>query len=173
MSGPIQIIPPGLLGYFQLKNRGRNPTDMPETLFPMMDLLEWYLHANGEQLATLSFSIPATGSDSQPFAGLGGIVPNGEWWYVHYMCAFSAPLLAADTVEKLQCAVIVSDPSPQTILLGQASNQTMTGANKRQWAGGQMGAFIGPGAALGIFYSAITATNITITGNARISRLPI
>jgi hypothetical protein len=70
--------PTGLLGYFGIKNGGKNPQSLSETLLPQLDLLDWYLNT-APQFATTTGTI-AAGANVITVAP-----PAGEAWHVtHY-----------------------------------------------------------------------------------------
>jgi len=72
MSGPIQTLPAGLLSGLQLKNMGRNPRELPDTLQSVMDLFQFYANDQCRQVAP-------TFNTWQLFvlgAGTGGLVPS-------------------------------------------------------------------------------------------------
>jgi hypothetical protein len=89
-SGPIQVIPPGLLGLLNLKNSGRLPNILLDEVQPGIDLEPWWLRAN-LLLAGLSSDSLAIGTynNFQPFtAGAGAItVPQNQWWFVEWYSA--------------------------------------------------------------------------------------
>lgn len=102
LSGPVQRIPSGLLGFFQLKSpSGLNPTWMRNDLQPNIEMFDWYLNTAaqadlaGEHEVTL-----ATGNQGfQDFAAAGPIlVPQNQFWYVHRFCIITSPLAAGDTI---------------------------------------------------------------------------
>lgn len=76
-SGPIQQIPQGLLGFLQLKNRGQNPSELPDVLSPGFELSNWYLETGAEIVV----------QDAPVAVAVGTInlitVPNDQWWLVH------------------------------------------------------------------------------------------
>lgn len=47
-SRPIQTQCGGLLGFLQLKNMGKNPAELPDTLQSVLDLREWFFETNAE-----------------------------------------------------------------------------------------------------------------------------
>lgn len=86
MSGPIQLIPPGLLGLFQLKTMGRNPSELGEQVIPTLEMFKWYLMTNQrEQLVQSAAGITTVGYDiilnSDTLSAMR--VPPNQWWYVH------------------------------------------------------------------------------------------
>jgi hypothetical protein len=95
-SGPVQVIPPGLLGFLNLKNTGQAPGLFGGTVQPVWDMLRWYLSANATDVP---FS--TTGQASGTFGlvlATGAIVPAREWWYVHYYRVSTDVLAAGDRV---------------------------------------------------------------------------
>lgn len=105
-SGPLQIFPPGLLGFFQIKNDGRNPNVLLEALQPTLDLTEWYLWAAFERhTGTGALSTGQLGpriiESAAVAAGVGLKSPPDEWWYVHgftIMCNAATAVTASDLV---------------------------------------------------------------------------
>lgn len=90
MSGPIQTLPTGLLGFFQLKNVGKYPHDFLETLQGVFELRDWYLQAQSQVRSGVDAAIAATGTPVYL------TVPNGVMWAVHDM-AVSATLAVGAT----------------------------------------------------------------------------
>lgn len=105
-SGPLQIFPPGLLGFFQIKNDGRNPNVLQDALQPSLDLTEWYLWSQFERhTGTGALSTGQLGAriieSAAVTAGVGLKSPADEWWYVHgftIMCNHTTAVTAADIV---------------------------------------------------------------------------
>lgn len=82
---PINRQPFGFLDFFGLKSLGKNPEVMNDQVQPIVDMREWYLRTNAEQLRFLQ-QIVAGGvaPSSDPHIATGAlVVPAGEWWYVH------------------------------------------------------------------------------------------
>lgn len=76
-SKPIQLIPTGLLGFFQLKNGGQNPNVMPDTLQCVLEMRDWYLQTQAFVLPGTDVAIAAVGLANYL------TVPNGKIWFVH------------------------------------------------------------------------------------------
>lgn len=91
MSGPIQTNPVGLLGFFQLKNMGKNPSEFMESLQPALEMRDWYLQTNSEIRSGVDAAIAAAGTARYLE------VPAGKMWAVHDV-AISANLAAAATI---------------------------------------------------------------------------
>lgn len=83
---PVQVIPPGLLGFLQIKNLGKNPQSLGGQILPTMDLLEWYFQSNMEQLrSTLTIGDGVVGP--VPWTTGSGATVNlttsqDEFWWV-------------------------------------------------------------------------------------------
>lgn len=80
-SGPIQVIPPGLLGFLQLKNSGQNPHSIDLTISPAIELRDWLFNAS-HSYAQIGVSIAAATPGFQGDANLV-TVPQNEYWWVH------------------------------------------------------------------------------------------
>jgi len=85
-SGPIQLIPPGLLGLLQIKSpAGQNPNVLNADVQPVMDIHEYWLRAN-RQVWALNSGITLAAGTYNTFTALSpnGIdCPQNQWWYVH------------------------------------------------------------------------------------------
>jgi len=84
-SGPIQVIPPGLLGLLQLKNLGRLPDVLMGSVQPITEMMPWYLRANREvwPLNSGNTIAPGTYTGYVLMSPNELLVPQDEWWYVH------------------------------------------------------------------------------------------
>jgi hypothetical protein len=84
MSGPIQTNPLGLLGALSLKNTGKNPPVMNDSLQPVYDIRGDYL-ASGERFAAQSsVGFGAGDTAANTSNGSSAITPAaGEAWYIH------------------------------------------------------------------------------------------
>lgn len=175
-SGPIQVIPPGLLSMLQLKSpAGQNPQVLNLDLQPTIELLDWYLLANCENLQALPgvTHVTADGPGFKLFTTNPIVVPNSEWWYVHYYTIGTTQLAAGDSmgVLKPMCqfmpggaanfVTLGTDTCPATPALGAAS----VGASDF---------WLGPGTTVGFFLGGIvSAAGITFGGNMTFTRLRI
>lgn len=168
---PIQVIPPGLLGFLQIKNGGLNPREFPEVLQPVMELMHWYLYANAEVVTGTDAAIAAASLTNYL------TVPDDEWWVVHDAQAAMTMAAASTAVWSLYYR---SGPSG-----GAANFPFAISTAPVVWSEATMGSgaivrmererpllIIPPGGALGVrahFLSAATTTGNVI---ARITRLP-
>lgn len=77
MSRPIQTQPSGLLGFLQLKNMGKNPAELPDSLQAVLEMREWFWETNSQDLLVGGNITPLTGSTT-------GVtlftVPSGFYW---------------------------------------------------------------------------------------------
>lgn len=173
MSRPIQVIPPGLLGFLQLKNSGKSPVEFPEVLQPVIELRDWYFEARAEQtIATVS--VANGGSNFATFA-TPAIVPAEEYWAVLDFSAI-CPLLATTTVVsfvpawRIVTGVSFSQFSvgvPQPLLAGTAAGRVGCAYMDRPF-------FVPPGAELGlrIMANEIAAGTVDYQAQFRFVRLP-
>lgn len=88
--GPIQLIPPGLMGLLQLKQGGQLPSMLSKTVAPVVELRDWYLTARRvDELALFggvpTVSLPSIGSKPFVFGGNNATVPAGQIWWVEQM----------------------------------------------------------------------------------------
>lgn len=96
---PIQSIPQGLLHFLQLKNAGRNPSEINSLLQTTMDLRDWLWQTSPtEALAGTAAAIGATG-----FAGPYLTIPQNEWWVLYECEAQINQTLATDWVYATPC----------------------------------------------------------------------
>lgn len=100
MAGPVQVIPPGLLSFFQLKTMGRNPSDLVESIQPNLDMRDWYFASKREQStldvagATLALGF---NNNATVDADGGFNVPADQWWFIEHM-RFAVQTNAADDI---------------------------------------------------------------------------
>lgn len=90
-SGPIQTQPRGLLGLLQLKNQGRNPSDLLDTLTPTFDLERLLVGATLEVSQT-GLVAAVIGSN------VGITVPETEVWFVWGVCVTTDVLGAGEAI---------------------------------------------------------------------------
>jgi len=87
--GPIQVAPPGLINLLQLKSSGYNPDAMRQDVQPTVDLEEWWLRAQAQNITTrYRQSVAGATAVNGFFAALSpGLVNLGPgpraWWYIH------------------------------------------------------------------------------------------
>lgn len=172
----LQVIPPGLLGFFQLKSGGKNPSALGEDLSPVLECFRWYMQARLENsLQFIGFSAIAVNVvGAFNFSPNNILVPENEIWWVENFTVQSAALAAG---EELMMVPMMLGP-PQ---LGSISNYALGTTAFVANAGDRYsipatppGFFAPPGSSLGFFVNRIvTAGNITISGFARVARCKI
>lgn len=175
VSGPIQILPAGLLGFLQLKSpAGRNPEVMNGDVQPTVDMLPFYLNQQAIH-ATQGGRTVGAGSSGGFFAfdAPSIVVPLDEWWYCHHFTVQVEPVAAGDTYQGFAPMAFLDPnaPSARAHLLAQPIYGRPTGGKPASAAhnfwlppGSQLGWFID-------FYNTTTADGIV--GDLFFSRLPI
>lgn len=97
--GPIQIIPPGLLGYLQVKNVGQNPNTLDSNIQPTLELLHWLLRARQVSVDPNTY---ARGFLTANRGFLSWTVPliaaQDEWWYIAHYNIASVVVGAGDSI---------------------------------------------------------------------------
>lgn len=170
-NGPIQTIPSGLLGFLQLKNMGRNPSELVDALSPTLQMNDWYFMSRAEQLPVGSRNVANGAVGILPWTTNPLIVPNEEaWWVIDYNVTVS--IVTGET-----CGVHCGwrDPTSFPHLFGTPSfflNGPAALTYQPVAYGG--GIFLPPGSELGVYVAAATtAANIEASGNGWIVRLPL
>lgn len=102
-GGPIQVPLPGLLSLLQLKNDGRNPFGLVDTLQSVAEILRWYAHAQAVQVLTSDVLITGIGGVGAPVPS--GQVGNNEWWMLHHFSVSMNGILAAG--QELSIATMI------------------------------------------------------------------
>jgi hypothetical protein len=111
-SGPIQVLPAGLLGLLQLKTpAGRNPQSLLGEVQPGIDMLPLYLNRQAIHAVQAGYTVGiGSGSGAFAFNSPSLIVPPDEWWYVHHMTVQTSALTAGDIFQGL-CPAVFLDPN--------------------------------------------------------------
>lgn len=161
-SGPIQVIPPGLLGLLQLKSpMGVNPSVLNNDVQPVIDLEKWWMRAREEYIdlatATNPYA-PATYHSLVAFGANSPTVPNNEWWYVRNLSGrvYSS---GAGTVTR-GCRVGYLTPNIGNVLLfgdpmeAIAAGGSDTSLARDFWAP--------PGSIFGIYLTIVAVANVTL-----------
>jgi hypothetical protein len=108
---PIQVIPPGLTGYLQLKQLGHLPDVLLGEVRPALEMRDWYFQANVLYTVQLYGATPVTpnfvtaGSDFFRFqvGGVDAPVPPHQAWYVDMAGADAGAAAATDTCQAILC----------------------------------------------------------------------
>lgn len=164
-SGPIQVTPSGLLGFFNLKNSGRNPGVLLDSVGPSIEMRDWYF---ASQLDSLTDTVSVTAAQAT-FAFVNLVVPPTEAWWVE-----SATLIADVTVAQtlnLALAKLVSPPSGRVVIISPNQGYTTPAGGARIAIGGKCGFFLAPGSGFACVGLQWAAGPMTATCNVEIARL--
>jgi hypothetical protein len=158
----INRLPLGLLGFLGIKNGGRYPQELSDTLAPTWDLSDIYLNANAENRVDV-LAIAALGS--QAFF----TVPAGEAWYVIIASAATGTLGAGVTIElglqTTDAAALV------TTALTQMSGARTVG--QRCAVALERGIYLPPGSTFGINCTQLVAGPVNVTLATRFARFQL
>jgi len=172
--GPLQLIPPGLLGFLQLKNAGKSPSELSSLLQSTMELRDWFFQSTFEQViqtATITNGSVGFNLYTTPI-----IVPSGEYWWVHSYAVHVGGLIATDTVSFAPGFRLVQGGAnaqysvgvPQPLITGTAATRQGAAYVNDGW-------FVAPGTEFGIRVMAneTLGAGLTYTGQLRFTRLRI
>jgi len=154
MSGPIQTIPQGLLGLLQLKQLGKNPFDLTDSVQSILDIFPLYVQrlSNSTTLIVGSDSLAlATGNiGNRTFVTA---VPQGQAWYIERM-SIDATMAAADFI-RLAPSILYEGAGAGFCVAPDTSDAiTARGRRLRTAAGGF---WAPPGATFGVYVFDILA----------------
>lgn len=158
----INRLPLGILGFLGIKNGGRYPQDLADTLAPVWDFSALYLYGNSEVSTSLQ-AIAAIGSQAYV------TVPNGEAWFILQQSAGCDTLGAGQTIE---IATNWTDPAA----LVNIETSLMSGARtvgQRATAILQAPYLAGPGSILGINCTQLAAGPVNVRLKTRFARLQL
>jgi hypothetical protein len=127
--GPLQVIPQGLTGFLQLKVFGQGLGAVSSLLEANLDVRDW-LFCGRRQATVQLFNVPipniniASATPSQSFfQASGGVVPQGQTWWVDRMTLFVS-LAAADTISF--CPIIGTASGTDFFAVGPKVTDTIT-----------------------------------------------
>lgn len=147
MPRPIQSQAPGFLNLLGLKNQGGLPPELAEVVRPTVEMMPWYLRGgavNGTFFENGPGFVWTGGSDSLVE------VPQGEWWYIHFLTArLSFPLAVTHAAKDFSAAAIY--PNPGVVEVGRQMdvNTATIGAGVSVRAPSMADLWLPPGASLG------------------------
>ena len=112
MAGAVQRIPKGLLGLLQIKETGKNPSSLLDTIQPSYDLFQQYIADSMQNTYGLfnnpAFAAPtvlavsittANSGTSQSFSNpILAQVPQNNLWYIDTYATRAVIATAADTI---------------------------------------------------------------------------
>lgn len=158
MSGPIQVIPQGLLGLLQLKQQGMNPSQLADYVTPQIDLFPLWIQRQTQGLVqsgdTQALATGAVGP--QPFSTS---VPATQAWFIEHMC-ISAIMGAADTC-RIAPAVRDGGPAGTTYCVDRDWADTIT-ARARQLRTATNNFWVGPNQTFSmVVFDILAGTTIT------------
>jgi hypothetical protein len=178
--GPLQVIPPGLLGFFQLKSAGVLPSLLSYEVQPSLEMRDWYFQARqldevaqfGQAPTSIAITT-GTGSGPQGFGLTGGPakVPAGQYWYVTEAQA-SVSVPAADSFRG---AIFTNNPLGTNVLIrGPDFQDTVTARNRVDHVRSDHPFWLGPGDTFGIMlYDIVSVAGLTFFFKLRFTPLPI
>lgn len=172
-SGPVQIFPPGLLGLLQLKNQGRNPDKLPDTLQSTIELRDWLFQSGAVDLGAQvggngSLAAAAGAAGYGAFTTNPIVVPVEQYWYVIDYQVETANLVATDAV-AFGCAYSTYlTGNIQRYGVGERQPLLQGAAVARRGMAHAHGFFVPPGGQLGVNIEVNdTATSVTYVGYVR------
>lgn len=175
VSGPIQVLPAGLLGFLQLKSpAGRNPEVLTGEVAPGLEMLPFYINQQAIHATQGGKTIAlGTGTGNLLFDAPSIVVPLDEFWYVKYFTVLFSPLTAGDIVTGF-CPSAYLDPAAPSArfhLLGTPTYGRPTGgtpvASARDF-------WVPPGTAFGFNLDTYTlAAAESVVGDIYFARFPI
>jgi len=161
----INRSPSGLLSFFGIKNTGRNPQSIGDTLAPTLELVPWYLSQNSE---SISFTGPVAAVGFNP--GFFN-VPENETWAVIGCTVNSQAALGAGVVITLGGGWIrnlnLSIVAPLTTL----GPRSTTGQVAAAWSPVGTVEFVPSGARIGVYVTEIAAGPVNTTMNLTVVRM--
>lgn len=177
--GPIQLIPTGLMGLLQLKQTGKMPGWLAQSVQPTIDLSDWYLQARREDEQSLFGGTPTTvplvtgNTQLRQFnAAAIPVVPQNQLWWVEHYSVFGSTNAAADVMSFGPAIANAGGSSFQLVGLpyidlaaGTRTRSFCTYASRGFWAG--------PGDQFWIMVFDIASAGITMQCRLRVTRLPI
>lgn len=181
MSGPIQTIPQGLLGLLQLKELGKNPGVLVDSVAPNLDLFQLYAQRNmvsegslfGSSIASAALVNGNHGFQTLTSSVTTCQVPNNEMWYVY---EWSLDVQAQNAADFIAAAPAVLALNQTRAILVAPIYADVISARVRGWISSPLtnAFFAGPSTVFGFYVTDILAgTTITVTATMRAARLPI
>jgi hypothetical protein len=157
---PINRQPLGLLGLLGIKNGGRYPQHISETLLPTFDLERLY-YSGASITAGASLVLNATG-----FFEIGRVDQN-EVWFVEHFCCFSTAVLGAG--QSLAMVPAVLDPAGN-ILQPLLPNPVATTTGSTA-ATAIRDVYMQSGTRYGVLVTTLVAGPVNATGTIKLARL--
>ena len=181
MSGPIQTIPRGLLGWLQLKAGGSNPRDLADTVAGTIDLTQLYLYGVVQDEQSLFGAAPTTnaiatgGQGIQAFniAAANVVVPNGQTWWIHQWTCGGNIATAADSISF--SLAISNQQGTRPIAVSRAYFDTINARARRPEIGTDRPGFLMlPGDKFLVWiHDVLSAGGITLSMGLRATVMPL
>lgn len=182
MEYNINTIPPGVLSLLSIKELGKTPSLLTDTVQAQFDLTPHYLQRYVQTETAIFNGFPATsalttgakGEISITVAGTPTVVPNNEIWYVYNASLGVSSVAAADFVNAALCYITASSPTNPIMLT--ANYADVISARARAWVTPPMPwpMWVGPGTQfMAWVYDLLSAGGITLQLGLRATRLLI
>lgn len=161
-SGPIQNLTPGLLSLMQLKNLGRLPGQLLDTVGPSLDMEGYWLRGQlGADVPTGVVTLAPANFGFSTFSTNPIQVPSNQWWWCQSISVRSDALAAGESVLGLQPAVQWGQGgSAKYASLGSPSG-LVSGANAQAVATA-LDIWLPPGCNVGVWVSQIAGVSVDI-----------
>lgn len=159
------------MGWMNLKNTGRNPEQLVDSISPVFDLLDWYLQTNMQQIDMPSTAVAVGFTGFSSYSGSAYVVPQNEaWWVESYRV--QCTLVAGESVEYTVAWATDNGITKVNLPKNAVKQQLLAGAGLGlSYA---HGFFLPPNANMGYFVSASAGAGpLEFLGQARIARLPL
>lgn len=176
--GPIQLIPPGLMGLLQLKQTGELPGDLARVVAGVIELRDWYLTARrvdnvqlyGGVAQTLAIATGAIGATAITTA-----VPQTQLWWVEQYTVVVTPTGAEVATDLIRFAAALLGSSASRETLGPDVSDYQLAARSRSLAArADRGFWAFPGDQFAIHvYDVVTTNGYTATAFLRATPCPI
>jgi len=153
--GPVQVIPPGLLGFLQLKGLGENPSALLQEYQPSIEVRDWLMAARYE------VAIGNTSSGANGFQGAGNliVVPQNECWFVHFYGVRGQLAVAGNDMTEITPVMILdvlAGNNPIALAESHTCNRAAAGVVWASWVVARS-FFAPPGAVLSAQFTNVTA----------------
>lgn len=171
VSGPIQVFPPGLLSFLNLKNTGQNPHSLDLRLQPVLELGPWMFEGVSFHVAELQVVVADGTVGYVEWASPGPyVVPQDSWDYVLDYTSRSGNLVATDETSWVGAWQYPFTTALSTYMLA-SSVPVVTGpaAGARRVCSRAGGFWLPPRSALGLWFDRKVGAQTTF-GYVRIAR---
>lgn len=169
--GPLQISPPGLLGFLQLKNSGQNPQTIDSNITPVMELRDWMFQAleADVSLNTHNMTLATGAAGFQSFTPVLSAAQSFWFRWTNYSVVATNALGAADVLEAAPAWIQSVGGAANLMMLAPA--QRFSGATSPIFSARDF--WLPPGAQLGLFVCQHTraAGNTTLLACGRFTPL--